>query len=68
MLTIGINSRDIQFEVYPNPIEEEILIQVQDENSNRLELKLMDSNGRILLLSQPEENSKTVFIKSPLNV
>lgn len=50
-VVIGINSNELnklQYNIFPNPVETNLFITLNDENINHLNLKLLDINGRIV--------------------
>jgi len=50
-VVIGINSNELKmlsYNVFPNPVESNLFVTLNDENTNHLHLELLDINGRIV--------------------
>lgn len=68
-VVIGINSNELEmisYKVFPNPIETNLFITLNDENINHLNLKLLDINGRTVYCQQFNHKQNDHYI-IPLN-
>lgn len=58
----------LQFEVYPNPVNEQINIELTSENSSGVEIQVLDMLGRVLISENanltPGKNIKTINTKA----